>query len=286
MKDTKNAIILSGKIKGSLQEELRELQDTNQLPRCKLELPSNYLSVSQVLTYTKCPMQYYWRYVKGITIPPMARLTEGRAMHKALEVGLGEHQSSGEPAPLDVFLDAYHDAWGDMKGEIEDWDEEERVIENRDRALLTEYRHTRVPKMKPARVESRFWAPFGKSTIPVVGFVDLVDFDQEEEKHFIVDHKVVAKSKSQNEADNDLQLTVYSHVHATADVRFDSFVKTKKPKISIVKSQRTNLDGLWAEKVFETVGQAIASGTFPACDPSGWACTKKWCGYAKLCRWA
>lgn len=282
---TKQAVLLSERPGGSLEEELSKLQDTNQIPECKLELPTGYLSVSQVLMYMRCPLQYYHRYVKGVIIPPMARLTEGRAMHKALETGHKEQKLRGEVPPLDVFLDAYRDAWVGMKDEIADWEgENENDIMHRDRVLLSEYHGTFVPKMSPVRVESRFWAPFGKHNIPVVGFVDLIDHDKKENTHFVVDHKVVGKSKSQAEADSDLQLTVYSHVHATPDVQFTSLVKSKKPKISIVRSKRTKPDGLWAEKVFEATAQGISAGYFPPCDPSSWACTEKWCGYAKLCR--
>lgn len=282
---SKQAILLSGRPEGSLREELANLQASGELPQCRLELPSDYLSVSQVLTYTKCPMQYYWRYVKGIITPPMARMTEGRAVHKALEIGHAEQKQTEKTPPLDIFLDAYRDAWVGMKDDIEDWnDEDENTIMHRDRTLLTEYQRVFVPKMKPLRVESRFWAPLGRSAIPVVGFVDLVNHDQETDEPVIVDHKIVAKRKSQGEADNDLQLTVYSHVHATPAVQFSCFTKTKKPQVAIVKSTRTHLDGRWAEKIFQSVAEAISAGAFPACDPSGWACTEKWCGYYAICR--
>jgi len=281
----KRTVILTKRLKGTLKQELRKLQAANRLPVCKLSLPTGYLSVSQVLTYMRCPMQYYWRYVKGITNPPMAKMTEGRAMHKALEVGHKEQRRIDKSPPLDVFLDAYRDAWTEMKREIEDWgDEDENGIMHRDRCLLSEYREVLVPKMNPEQIESRFWSPFGKADIPVVGFVDLIDYDKEKNEHWIIDHKIVAKTKSQKEVDSDLQLTVYSHAHATPGVQFTSFVKTKKPKISAVQSTRTQRDGLWAEKVFAEVANGISAGYFPPCDPSSWSCTKKWCGYAFRCR--
>jgi len=118
----------------------------------------------------------------------------------------------------------------------------------------------------------------------VVGFVDLINHDEETGEDIVTDHKVVGKSKSQNETDADLQLTVYSHVHAIPVVQFTSFVKSKKPKISIVRSTRTKWDGLWAEKVFEGVAKGISAGYFPPCDPSSWTCTKKWCGFGDHCR--
>ena len=271
---------------GPIDAQFKRLTDTARLPKCELYLPRGYLSVSQVLSYVRCPMQYYWRYIKGIVFPPQARMVEGKAMHKSLEVGHRVYKNTHTPAPLDVLLDAYHDAWKEMKKDVESWDgEKEDAIVVRDRTFLTDYRTNFVPKMRPQEIERRFWLSMGKNNIPVVGFVDLIDLEEDDEPA-IVDHKIVAKSKSQAEVDNDLQLTVYSYANGASKVRFDSFVKLKKPKIAIARSTRVPADGRWAARVFDTVGQAISSGNFPTCDPSNWACTEKWCGYYSMCRGA
>lgn len=284
---SKTAVLLSERAGGTLEEELCRLQDDGQVPECSLDLPTGYLSVSQATMYMRCPLQYYWRYVKGVIVPPAARMAEGRAVHKALETGHKEQKQSGEAPPLDIFLDSYRDAWVDAKDTIEDWgDENEKDIMHRDVVLLTEYRMTHVPKMRPVRVESRFWASFGEANIPVVGFVDLINHSEEDKSDTVIDHKVVGRAKSQNDVNSDLQLTVYSHVHATPGVQFTSFVKTRKPKVSIVRATRMPQDGLWAEKVFDAVARGISAGYFPPCDPASWNCTERWCGFAKLCRYA
>lgn len=287
MSNEKRVVIFDDEDRAKIdtETELETLIEEGALPRCRLKLPKGYLSVSQVLTYMRCPMQFYWRYIRGVVVPPKARMVEGTAVHHALEIGHRMHKKTGKPAPLDVFLDAHSDAWKSGKKKIEKWEDGETAkdIEGRAQIFLTEYHDEYVPKIRPVGIERRFWIVVGPSEIPVVGFIDLVD-EEEENKPTIVDHKVVSKSKTQPEADGDMQLTMYSHATSVPNVRFDSFVKLKKPKITTVRSTRTPRDGAWAERVFESTAQAISKGIFPVCDPASWACTEKWCGYYRLCR--
>ncbi len=274
------------------EEEYEYLVSSGKLPETNVMLPSGYLSVSQINTYTRCPKQYEFRYIKGVISPPQARMAEGSAIHNALEVAHQERMLSGTTAPIDVLLDAHNDAWKNHKRRVEIWDEEspEALIRKRARIFLSEYHKNYLPYIDPLGVEKRFWSII-KDNIPIVGFIDLIATDSnprlqrvDAPEKEVIDYKVIAKKISQGEADGNLQLTMYSHATGIPRVRFDMFIKTKTPAVKSISAIRTSQDWKWAERVFTDIGHAISTGIFPPTLPTEWTCSKKWCGYYDLCR--
>lgn len=273
-------------------EEYDNLVDAGKLPPTDVVLPKTHLSVSQVHLYQSCPRAYSWRYVKDLILPPRARMVEGQAVHKSLEVAHRQRMSSGQLAPLDVLLDAHTDSWAQLKTDIEEWDDDnEDKIVKRAHSFLTQYHMKHMYKLRPASVEKRFWMTVGQQQIPLLGYIDLIAEEEVEgvpnpANREIVDYKVVGRAKSQGDADMDLQLTVYSRATGLSHVRFDQFVKTVSPKIHVVRSRRDLKSHMWAQEIFEEVAKAISAGIFPPCDPGHWMCTENWCGFWKKCRGA
>jgi hypothetical protein len=269
-----------------VNEEYLRLTEQATLEESVLNLPRGYLSMSQVSMYLRCGLQYAYRYCDDLIRAPGVALVEGSAMHRALEVGLREKKDAGTVAPVNVLMDAWRDYWTENKKDIEDWgdagkDSEAQVVENRGRLLLQEYHTTHMPVVEPEAVEQRFWTTLGKNRIPVLGFVDLIDVSG---YRTVIDHKVVKSAKSQADTDSDMQLTLYSKACGTPNVGFDSFTKTKTPKIVQKRASRTPKDHAWIEGIFDHVAQAIHDGVFLPCDPAGWNCSAKWCGFWNLCR--
>jgi len=269
------------------EEEYDLLVETGKLPSTDLALPKSYLSVSQVRLFQSCPRAYEWRYVKDVISPPQARMAEGQAVHRSLEHAHRQYMKSRKMVPLDTMLDTYNDAWNTLKTDVEVWDEddsEERILK-RARAFLLQYHTKYLPLVTPIVVEQRFWISLGKCHIPLNGYIDLIaDDSADPDTREVIDYKVVSKSKSQADANNDMQLTVYSHAAGLPKVRFDQFVKTAAPAIKVLRSNRDRRDFLWVQDVFESVAGAISAGNFPPCDPGSWLCTEKWCGFWKRCR--
>lgn len=272
-------------------EEFQKLLDEAALEESALQFPRGYISVSQLNMFMRCGLQYKFRYVDQIVRPPGVSLVEGSSMHKALEVGLREKMDTGNIGPVSVMKDAWHETWTEKKKEIENWgdDGEQKVVhevEKRGLTLLGKYHHEKMPVVHPIDVEQRFWTTIGKNNIPVLGYIDMIDQDKIDlvNGRSVVDHKVVRATKSQADADNDIQLTLYSKVSQAPRVRFDCFVKTKEPKIKSVSSVRTRHDYRWLARVFDAVAETISAGVFLPADPSHWTCTPKFCGYYYTCR--
>lgn len=299
---TEKIVFLEGSEDVDPDKEYRQLVEEASIEECALELPRGYLSVSQVNTYRRCPLQYYFRYIKNLIRAPSASQAEGNAIHKSVAVGHEEFVKSGK-VPLDILLDAYNDFWKNIKKDI-DWKAEEDVvsedlIERRDHIFLSQYNDHFIPNLQPRIddsgpcVERRFWVTVGQARVPVLGFIDLVaknetrfmdkkspDGSGEEE---VIDHKVTTKSKTQSEVDNDLQLSVYSRVMGLSHVRFQCFVKTKKPQIKAVAARRSEHSWKWAEFVITQIAECISKGVFPP-GADGWWCGPRWCGYYDMCR--
>ena len=267
-----------------VDEEYKRLVEEGQIAEAGLQLPKGYLSVSQVNMYLRCARSYEMRYVKGVIRPPKARMTEGSAIHKALEVAHKHRKNSKQPAKLDMLLDAYSTYWQAKKAEVEFEDETETDIMKRDETFIRLYHRDFIPKIVPEQVEMRFWMPMTEFKIPVMGFIDLVDSGEEDGMHTVVDHKVVDRRKTKAMADGDMQLTLYAHVTGLPKARYDMFVKNKTPILDTLRTVRTSKDIKWVEQIFSSVAQAIAKGVFPPCDPTGWMCNSDQCGYWSECR--
>ncbi len=138
-----------------------------------------------------------------------------------------------------------------------------------------------------ARRSSNFWVTLGEHNIPLLGFIDLVAENFADENctgdQEVIDHKVGGKAKTQDDIDNDMQLSIYSHATGVPRVRFRSFVKNKKPVIKTVSALRGIRAWKWAAHVVTEVANSISKGVFPP-GSEGWHCTPKWCGYWDICR--
>ena len=276
---------------GMEDDDFQQLLDESALESSVLELPRGYLSVSQVNMYIRCGLQYQHRYIDNRVAPPGAALVEGSSMHTSLEVVLSEKKKSGTVAPVSVMLDAWHESWKERKKEVTDWGDkgaslEERGIITRATKFAHLYHDDHLPNIQPLDVEKRSYTMLGKHRIPVLGYIDLIDQENTDliNGRVVVDHKVVRSAKTQDSADSDLQLSLYALMENTRSVRFDCFVKSKLAKIKTVSSRRTQKDIDWMTRIFDNVAVNISKGIFIPCDPTSWACTKKYCGYYNFCR--
>ena len=83
-------------------------------------MPSpDYLSISQIGTFMRCPAQWKFRYIDGIKVPPSAAAVKGTATHEGIELIYSEKQATGvysASAAVQKAVDVIDRADG-----IEDW---------------------------------------------------------------------------------------------------------------------------------------------------------------------
>jgi RecB family exonuclease len=92
-------------------------------------------------------------------------------------------------------------------------------------------------------VEKEFNLSFSNVDYTLKGKLDLVD-----NQDIIIDHKTTKRSMPEDNVATDLQLTGYSLAYRHAfglqekSLRFDVMVRTKKPKVQQLTTQRTQTD--------------------------------------------
>lgn len=255
----------------------------------EIALPKQHLSISQVNTYLRCPLQYYWRYVEGLKVPPPSAVVFGLATHRAVEHNYRHKLRSGEDRPTEEIQEVFAEEFDRLAPEAQ-WEEGEKPGEVKDEGIRTTELYMRevAPKTDPAAVEEPFEVEFGNVEYTLKGVVDLVD-----RKGTIIDTKTSKRTPAEDQLAKDLQLTAYSLGYRTAvgvpeaGLRMDYIVRTKSPKIVSLSAEprdQKELDRLL--KLIGYVARAIRDELyFP--QPHNFTCTPNGCGYWNICqeRW-
>jgi hypothetical protein len=284
------------------------------VPERVLTLPRNYLSVSQINMYLRCPKQYEFRYIKDEKNPPSGNLIQGTSGHSALEKTHHHIVDHGTPASDEEVMDTFSSSWDKACQEEVTWDADDPRDGMKDQglALVRMYNHSVAPTVKPRVVTKDGQTIRGieeevKITIegvPMLGYIDLIDsdaslsFSPDEAaliheaggaipaglRTAIVDFKFKSKSMTDAEANGSIQLTFYSYATGILAGRFDQLLKQKTPKLKRLDTFRSSKDHAWLKQIIRGVAEAISAGVFPPTDPTNWCCSEKWCGYWHMCR--
>ncbi|KKW10891.1 MAG: hypothetical protein UY49_C0012G0009, partial [Microgenomates group bacterium GW2011_GWC1_49_7] len=216
-------------------------QEAGQLPLLdwkKVEEPDtkpvrqkiNYLSYSQLDTFTTCPLQYKYRYILRIPVPPSAALTFGDAMHKTVRA-FYELVREGKHPTKETLLRLLDDHWSRLGYRDKQYEEKMR---HRGRELLSGfYEKGYDPKVIPAALEEPFKIKI-TPTLTLGGKIDRID-QLPDGTTEIIDYKTGTAPKSRD-VSRDLQLTVYAMAGASEKVIVSFYFFEGQEKIS---SRRT-----------------------------------------------
>ena len=89
------------------------------------------ISPSQLKLFGKCGIQYYYRYIENIIIPPSASLVVGKAAHKGIEANINSVIATGEMLPVVACEDIAATAFNDFL-------KEENAISNEEKGQALE----------------------------------------------------------------------------------------------------------------------------------------------------
>ncbi|MCL4360273.1 ATP-dependent helicase [Patescibacteria group bacterium] len=163
-----------------------------------------YLSYSQLETYKTCPLQYRYRYILKIPVPPRAALSFGSTMHRVIEAFYRLVQNNQHPTK-DTLLALFDRQWSPVGYGNKAYEEKMKA---RGRELLAGYfDHGYDPKRVPLALEQAFRIKITPA-LTLGGKIDRVD-PLPDGKIEIIDYKTGHAPKSRDAAD-DFQLTVYA----------------------------------------------------------------------------
>ncbi|MFZ5845360.1 MAG: ATP-dependent helicase [Patescibacteria group bacterium] len=164
----------------------------------------DYLSYSQLETFSTCPLQYKYRYVLRIPVPPSAALTFGDTIHRTLRA-FYELVKAGEKPSRDKLIELYEVNWSSLG--FGDKRYEEKMKKQGRELLLGFYEKGYDPQQVPTDLEQPFKIKI-TPTLKLAGKIDRVDTFPDG-KIEIIDYKT-GQALKKRDATRDLQLTVYA----------------------------------------------------------------------------
>jgi len=235
---------------------------------------------------TRCPRQYYYRYIQEWKEPPGAALEFGKAYHKTLEesfradiAGYG-HFSAGLAET--VFADEF-----DRHSKNVEWSSESTskgTLMDKGTDLVGQYVCEFAPRRKATDVEVEFTVQIPEVDEPFVGYIDLIADD------YLLDHKTAARAWSAGRLASTMQVEAYYLAYRALTGRYprqfvyDIAVKTKAPYIQFdLQTKRTTIQlDLYVQRIRDA-RDMVEKELFPRTNPDNWSCSPKWCGYYDHC---
>ena len=248
----------------------------------------NHLSNSQINLYSQCSLKYKFQYVDLLPKPfKPSGLAFGSAVHSALS-WLNKERMNGNSVTLERFYRIFDADWYSLKADSEiryKDGEEEMKLTVLAKELLGLYFEEPYKAVKGTEIP--FVVPIVNSQtgqrlpIDLEGIIDLI-----EEDDTITEFKTSAQMMDPKEVESHIQLTIYSYAFEMLAhrppklLRVVDFVKTKKPKMLVLRTKRSKVD---YEKFFFLASQVFRGVRSQVFFPrSGFWC--KDCEYGDHCR--
>jgi len=164
----------------------------------------NFLSYTQISTFTKCPLSYKYRYIVRIPVPQSAAASFGDTIHKTMRDWY-KSAIGGRELSWDEIYDIYKKNW--VKDGYASKKHEEMMFK-RGKKFLEDYQKNEFDRnIKVFYIEELFRIPVGDN-LKIGGRVDRVD-DLGGGKVEIIDYKT-GSLPTQKKVDKDLQMTIYA----------------------------------------------------------------------------
>lgn len=242
-------------------------------------LPRDYLSASQVNKYLSCPQQYYRDYIldeKPEFVRPSV-MSVGSAVHKLVENKITSVIDNREIDERELFLTT------DLAPFFENTDLEEQDPEywyTTSQILYQTWYKELGMSIMPIGSEKKIESLVGD--VPVLGYIDYIDVSAGSPE--IVDLKVTKRAKSLSDARDSVQLAMYAITQENPRVRFDSVVRTKKPKVAVTRYEFAPWELQYYTDLIGEVATNITAGNFPMSSPTSWSCSQTACIHFDMCR--
>lgn len=260
------------------------------------------LSYSQVFTYLGCSLKYRFQYVeKRKPERKSISLLFGGALHDVIERFYLKAKTRGEYENLNTLTEFFENVLRlrldscevpvFYKKETPDADSAVKMGKS---LIETFYENVDLDGYQIVEAElplkAELYDENGISTgFKLYGILDLLLFDENQQRLVVVDTKTAAKPKSQSNVDEDLQFSSYSYLLAankltsrtdTVSCRMDVLRKLKTPKMEYYWTQRTAADRKRFAKIASGVLTGIDNQVF--IPNRSWLCSD--CQYTQACQ--
>lgn len=250
----------------------------NQTPLVTTDSVAQILSPSQVRSFMDCQVRWWFKYVLRMKDPQNGNLALGRAVHAALTRNFHQKTETREDLPITGVLALFREAWA-LELEYTEFrdDEDPAELAACGAGLISKYMSEVAPTIDPAEVEIRVAGEIGG--VQVQGWIDLLDVEGR-----IIDIKTAARRPSGIEPDHRFQIATYAQLLAGAsgEVRIDTLVKTKTPKV-VTQSFQLNDQDVRAIRTLYPLAQRAMKAQVYVPNRSSITCSRRNCSYWRHC---
>lgn len=250
-----------------------------------------HLSASSIGDYVECSLLYKLGRIDKIQMEFKAdTLIFGTVVHKVLGK-VYEEKMIGNKMLLKDIHKSFEEHWHrEAEGRTDikyakGNDFETLFMEGKD-LLTAYYMKLKDDNFNVIGIEEAFSFHIPGIEIPIIGAMDLIEED-EAGTIIITDFKTSKRAFSVDEVDNNFQLLIYymaARANGYADreiiLKFDTLIKTKKPRFEQYFTVRSEIDEKRAIKKIQTVWNGIKNEVYIPNDTS-WKC--KNCSYKTAC---
>jgi len=249
-----------------------------------MTLPKTYLSPSQINMFLRCPAQYYFRYIEGKKLPPKSSMTKGKAVHSGVEFNYRQKKETRQDLPIKEVLEYTAATFEEYAAETA-FEGKDKGKEKDSTIQLTKCYQTEIaPTVQPVYIEEKVEISFDNTDYDLLGVIDLID-----ETKQIRDTKTSARTPSEKDIQNSLQLSAYSIMYRTltgeeeTGISLDYVVATKTPKTVRLQAQRTEEDRQRFLRIMGIIAHNIKCKNFYP-NPTNFMCSPNNCGYWDECQ--
>lgn len=253
----------------------------------EIQLP-DHISFSQIKMFLRCQRAWYFRYVRGLKIPPSGAIVVGSSVHEALR-HLNISLLSERLPPKDEVLDVYSQAFEALaRDAIWDSDEPGEAKDGGYKGVETYY-ETHATVFQPEAVEEELRIPLPGIGVELLGYADLRDRSK-----LLVDYKTTCRKPSQVGDDVKAQLATYELAYLQLGIEVEKaevvYIVTSKRNPTVVRHpvEHTSPSEVarWltmVAQVRQQMEEALTTGRLLPAAPGEWWCSPTWCGYWEIC---
>ena len=262
---------------------------------------SELYSPTRLELFERCGMQFYFRYLADLIIPPAARAAWGGAGHATMQHHFDRKEQRGIDVPLHKLTDVFSDTLDNRFVGVEPRHYGDRTPKRKLKGklkdsgirMLTMFHAKIAPRIRPRKggVEAaiQYTVRAEGEQVRVVTHMDVVTA-----RGLVIDHKWTGKTPEDTATvlDNGHQGVAYYLAHQKLtgrkprEVRFDYYVDLKRGPRYAPRSYKS---AKWRVNRFfrrlDYMQKAIRSGNFHPAAPGAWWCSKRWCGYWSRCKY-
>lgn len=246
-------------------------------------IPDDYLSATRLNMFTRCGMQYYFRYCEGLIAPPSGVLSLGSSFHAAIGHNYDQKRQTQIDLKIGEVLDFFSTDFTERSHETA-WYDGENPLAFKDQGvgLIREYQKAIAIDVQPKSVEGEFSIPFENKDWTFIGRADLIDSND-----VLVEAKTIRATPPRPQSDHMIQTVGYvtgfrSTGAKESSARIDYAVKNKTPKMVsypfVVQDAQVEF---FLAQVARVAHMIEAEMFIP--NRNQYLCNRRFCGYWQEC---